>query len=228
MRQSPAKPSQRGNATTFGKNLTTPEQDQQISPERGLMARSFNLSEYLYYPLDYHTTYWPWSLSQHPTKPDLIWVNNAKTPKKDVKRHNKNVKWPMDQKTWCYEISSGTIYWMRAPHGTTAFLHFRSCQQNSGKVGVRGVRQTIEKKKNLPDVRAGKRKPRREIKKTYVLRTSYAIGRNRTSRPLKMRRLDERDEGAPRHDGFIAFPIPPLDTCKNGMKCTHFRLARPR
>ncbi|KAJ7025098.1 hypothetical protein C8F04DRAFT_1191792 [Mycena alexandri] len=81
MRQSPAKPSQRGNATTFAENLTTPEQDQQISPERGLMVRSFNLSEYLYYPLDHHATYWPWSLSQHPIKPDLIWVNNAETPK---------------------------------------------------------------------------------------------------------------------------------------------------
>ncbi|KAJ7046180.1 hypothetical protein C8F04DRAFT_1173140 [Mycena alexandri] len=56
------------------------------------------------------------------------------------------------------------------------------------------------------NVRAGKRKPRRKIKKKYVLRTSYAIGRNRTSRPLKMRRLDERDEGAPRHDSFLPLP----------------------
>ncbi|KAJ7763716.1 hypothetical protein B0H16DRAFT_1454983 [Mycena metata] len=56
-RQFPAKPSQRGNATIFGKNLTTPEQDHQISPERGLIARSFDLSEYLYYPLDHHATY---------------------------------------------------------------------------------------------------------------------------------------------------------------------------
>ncbi|KAJ7768923.1 hypothetical protein B0H16DRAFT_1781115 [Mycena metata] len=80
MRQFPAKPSQRGNATIFGENLTTPEQDHQISPERGLIARSFDLCKYLYYPLDHHTTYWPWPLSHHPTKADLILVNNAETP----------------------------------------------------------------------------------------------------------------------------------------------------
>ncbi|KAJ7722326.1 hypothetical protein B0H16DRAFT_1473426 [Mycena metata] len=79
--QFPAKPSQRGNTTIFGENLTTPEQDHQISPGRRLIARSFDLSKYLYYPLDHHTTYWPWSLSHHPTKANLILVNNAKTPK---------------------------------------------------------------------------------------------------------------------------------------------------
>ncbi|KAJ7742635.1 hypothetical protein B0H16DRAFT_1464073 [Mycena metata] len=88
-RDNPPRPSQRGNATIFGENLTTPEQDRLISPERGWTARRFDLHEPPHNILD---TY----LLPPSYKTQVNFGEQRRNAKKHVKCHNQNVKWLMN------------------------------------------------------------------------------------------------------------------------------------
>ncbi|KAJ7026397.1 hypothetical protein C8F04DRAFT_1190596 [Mycena alexandri] len=74
------------NGTIFGENLTMPEQDRLIPPERGWITRRFDLP-----PHNILDTY----LVPPSYKPQINFGEQCRNAKKHVKCHNKNVKWLM-------------------------------------------------------------------------------------------------------------------------------------